>query len=173
MLRYDHYKLLGIARDASLAQIKRAYRERVKNCHPDVNPSPRASKVFRAVHEAYTVLSNARERMIYDDRLQFYRQKAAPQPAEQHDVRKYGHSRRKPIDHHEMPETPAGPVDRFIFVGLHVTGLLFALALLSGLLVGVMFHEWPLFALFFGIFGLAIIPDSLQGLRIRAGQTAH
>ena len=49
-LRYDHYKVLSVPRDATHERIKRAYRERVKDWHPDRNPSPRAAAVFQAVH---------------------------------------------------------------------------------------------------------------------------
>jgi len=165
MLRYDHYKLLGIARDATQAQIKRAYRERVKNCHPDINPSPRAATAFRAVHEAYRVLSDACQRSRYDHQLRYYRQVTMHQEDERIDVKKYGH-RRKPADHAE-DHTPAGPFDRAVFMGLHLTGLLFGLSLVSGILVGVTLHDWSPFTLVFSSFGLAVIPDSVAGLRSR------
>jgi hypothetical protein len=162
MLRYDHYKLLGIGRDATLAQVKRAYRERVKSCHPDVNPSPRATLVFRAVHEAYTVLSDTARRMRYDAELQYYREAPAQAHSQQNDLRKYG--RRRP--HNTEPvEEPAGPVDRFAFFGLHLTGLLFGLLLVSGILLGILFNGWPLYTALLSLFGLAVLPDSLSGLR--------
>jgi hypothetical protein len=171
MLRYDHYKLLGIARDATLVQIKRAYRARVKSCHPDVNPSPRAARAFRAVHEAYNVLSDIRRRRIYDEELRYYRQ-ATPPSEETVDVRKYGHRRASTNARTETGDAmPAGPLDRFAFVGLHLTGLLFGLTLVLGILAGVTFHDWPLAMLLFSTFGLAVLPDSLHGLR--AGISHH
>ncbi len=160
MLRYDHYKLLGIGRDASPAQIKRAYRRRVKDCHPDINPSPKAATVFRAVHEAYDVLSDVSKRSRYDKELRYYRQ-APPSPPPPTDPKRYSH-RRRPM---EAPEASPGTVDRYAFFGLHLTGLLFALILVSGILVGITFHDWPVLTLIFTALGLAVIPDSLNGLR--------
>ncbi len=166
MLRYDHYKLHGITRDATLMQIKRAYRERVKNCHPDINPSPKAAAVFRAVHEAYSVLSDPFRRCIYDSRLQYYRKATPPQPEpDLREARKYG-PRRKIVDVYPQQHVPpVRPMDRIIFFGLHLTGLLFSLALVSGILIGVTFQGWPVMSLCFSVFGLAVLPDSVQGLR--------
>jgi hypothetical protein len=165
MLQYDHYKLLGISRDASPAQIKRAYRSRVKSCHPDVNPSPKASRVFRAVHEAYMILSDGRRRMRYDDELRFYRQAMNPQPEPPpRDARKYGHPRKR---HEEMP-LHVRPIDRYAFFGLHLTGLLFGMGLVSGILTGIVVDGWPVHTLLFGSLGIAVIPDSVRGLRLRA-----
>ncbi len=172
MLRYDHYKLLGITPDATLAQIKRAYRERVKNCHPDVNPSPRAATAFRAVHEAYRILSDPFERPIYDHRLKFYRL-AAEVKQEQFQARKYGHHWRskKTVEEFAHPQSPPSKVDRAAFAGLHLTGLLFGLALVSGILIGIVFHGWPFSTLIFTVLGLAVLPDSLQGLKPHAGRS--
>ena len=166
MLRYDHYKLLGITPDASLAQIKRAYRDRVKNCHPDVNPSPRAATAFRAVHEAYRILSDPFERPVYDHRLKFYRL-AAEVEQEQRQARKYGQHWRskKPVDDHFYSQAPPTKEDRAAFAGLHLTALLFGLALVGGILIGITFQGWPFSTLIFTVLGLAVLPDSLQGLR--------
>ncbi len=164
MLQYDHYKLLGISRDASPAQIKRAYRSRVKSCHPDVNSSPKAARVFRAVHEAYSVLSDVRRKLRYDDELRFYRQAlASSQPSPPRDPRKYGHPRRQ-------EERPAHvrPMDRYVFFGLHLTGLLFGAGLVSGILTGIVVEGWPVHTLLFGSLGIAVIPDSVRGLRMRS-----
>ncbi len=174
MLRYDHYKLLGIARDSTLAQIKRAYREKVKNCHPDVNPSPRASAAFRAVHEAYRVLSDPCERAIYDHRLQHYRLTSEIKQ-EEFQARKYGHywHSKRPVEAVQNEQAAPTRVDRFAFTGLHLTGLLFGLALVSGILIGITFQGWPFSTLIFSILGIAVLPDSLHGLRASAHRAAH
>jgi molecular chaperone DnaJ len=62
----DYYELLGVARDADDAQIKKAFRRLARELHPDVNDAPDADEQFRAVAEAYEVLSNTETRALYD-----------------------------------------------------------------------------------------------------------
>lgn len=68
MAKQDYYETLGIARDASEAEIKKAYREKAKELHPDRNPENRewARKEFRKVAEAYEILSDPQKRAQYD-----------------------------------------------------------------------------------------------------------
>lgn len=154
-LRYDHYRVLGIARDATAQQVKQAYRERAKICHPDRNGSPQAGILFHAVHEAYETLRDAERRRIYDERLAGHRPVHAPQhPVPKHPGRQYA-------------TTPDRPVNRFAFVGLHVTGLCFGVALVSGILLGITFFGWPLYAILFTLPGVVVIPDSVAGLRMK------
>jgi molecular chaperone DnaJ len=49
----DHYEVLGVARDASEDQIKKAYRKLARELHPDVNPEPAAQEKFKLVTYAY------------------------------------------------------------------------------------------------------------------------
>ncbi|PII81639.1 molecular chaperone DnaJ [Leucobacter sp. OLJS4] len=62
----DHYETLGVARDASPEEIKKAYRRLARELHPDVNPSEEASERFKGVTHAYDVLSDPNERRRYD-----------------------------------------------------------------------------------------------------------
>jgi molecular chaperone DnaJ len=65
----DYYEILGIARDASEDDIKKAYRTMAKKYHPDLNKgdgTKAAEERFKEVNEAYTVLSDADKRSTYD-----------------------------------------------------------------------------------------------------------
>jgi len=67
---YDFYKILDLPRDASIEDIKRAYRNKAKLVHPDVNNSPKANEVFAVVNEAYEVLSDDRKRYLHNITLE-------------------------------------------------------------------------------------------------------
>jgi curved DNA-binding protein CbpA len=54
----DYYALLGVAPDATVAQIKKAYRTLAKQYHPDVNNSPDAAEKFREITEASDTLTD-------------------------------------------------------------------------------------------------------------------
>ncbi len=62
----DFYELLGVAKDADASDIKRAYRRKARELHPDVSEAPDAEEQFRRVTEAYEVLSDDERRGIYD-----------------------------------------------------------------------------------------------------------
>ncbi len=63
----DYYARLGVARTATQAEIKRAYRKLARKYHPDVSKEPDAEAQFKAVAEAYEALSDAERRAAYDD----------------------------------------------------------------------------------------------------------
>lgn len=62
----DYYADLGVSRDASAEEIKRAYRRQARKLHPDVNPGPEAEAEFKKVSQAYDVLSDAEKKRSYD-----------------------------------------------------------------------------------------------------------
>jgi curved DNA-binding protein len=62
----DYYKVMGVARDATEAQIKQAYRKLARKYHPDVSKEPDAEARFKEVGEAYEVLRSAEKRGAYD-----------------------------------------------------------------------------------------------------------
>jgi molecular chaperone DnaJ len=67
MAKTDYYKLLDVPRNASEADIKKAYRRLAMKFHPDRNPGDKpAEERFKEAKEAYEVLSDAARRSIYD-----------------------------------------------------------------------------------------------------------
>lgn len=62
----DYYEILGVARDADADAIKKAFRRKARETHPDVNHEPDAEDRFKQVNEAYDVLSDPQKRDQYD-----------------------------------------------------------------------------------------------------------
>jgi len=62
----DYYSILGVSRDASADQIKKAYRKMAMKVHPDVATDPDAEEKFKQVNEAYEVLSDPNKKAIFD-----------------------------------------------------------------------------------------------------------
>lgn len=66
MAEKDYYDVLGVSKDASQDDIKKAYRKLSKKYHPDINKEPGAEQKFKDVNEAYETLSDGQKRQQYD-----------------------------------------------------------------------------------------------------------
>ena len=70
MAKADYYDTLGVSRDASSAQIKKAYKKLAMKYHPDRNAGDKKSEEkFKELSEAYEVLSDSSKRQTYDQFL--------------------------------------------------------------------------------------------------------
>lgn len=66
-----HYETLGVSKDASEGDIKKAYRSLSLKYHPDRNPDPSVQEKYKAINDAYDILSDSQTKKQYDQELQF------------------------------------------------------------------------------------------------------
>lgn len=66
MSKRDYYEILGLSREATDSDLKKAYRQLARTYHPDVNKEPEAEKIFKEISEAYGILSDPQQRARYD-----------------------------------------------------------------------------------------------------------
>jgi molecular chaperone DnaJ len=79
---HDYYQTLGVPRNASQEEIRKAYRRLARKYHPDVNPGDKsAEEMFKRIQEAYDVLSDPKKRQMYDQ-YGFYAESGFPGGAE-------------------------------------------------------------------------------------------
>lgn len=62
----DYYEILGVSKDATSRDIQKAFQQKARKLHPDVNKEPDAEEKFKEVSEAYAVLSDEQKRARYD-----------------------------------------------------------------------------------------------------------
>ncbi|KAK1925032.1 DnaJ domain-containing protein [Papiliotrema laurentii] len=78
-----YYELLGVGRDATGPEIRKAYLQLAAKSHPDKTDDPDATARFQLINEAYTVLSDPEQRARYDEKLKRASKapKTPPQPS--------------------------------------------------------------------------------------------
>ena len=73
----DFYKILQVRRDASMQEIKKAFRTLAKKYHPDKNPNnPKAAEIFKTLNDAYMLLSDVQKRKAYKEVQIFFKMKS-------------------------------------------------------------------------------------------------
>jgi hypothetical protein len=65
----DYYQILGVSQQSDIVEIRKAFRKKAKQFHPDVNNNPFARNEFQKINEAYQVLQDEEKRKLYDLRL--------------------------------------------------------------------------------------------------------
>ncbi len=134
----NYYQILGIQRDASYDEVRRAFRQKAKTMHPDVNSSKSAHDNFQKINEAYQVLRDEVKRKDYDARLRtgnftakvYYRPAQSPSSASSPKKKTYKNYRTRRYKRNYKKEEPAKwekVSDFLLFLTLAFAGL-FALA---------------------------------------------
>lgn len=81
----DYYAKLGILKEASNTEIKKAYRKLALKYHPDINKEANAHQKFIEIQEAYEILSDSYKRSVYDNLNKKAKEKSEPVTKEEND----------------------------------------------------------------------------------------
>jgi len=151
---YNYYQVLEVAETASADEIKRAYREKAKLLHPDVNRTNEAQEVFTLVSEAYETLGNEKKRVMYDLKL---KNAAAQKQAIQNfhydweSFRKAGFAKKTPI--HNVRAHVLYPAQMF-------AGFVIALVPVTGIFM----FDWAASDLLYSLPGIWLVWDAWKGI---------
>ena len=90
MILTDYYRVLGLSAEASVEEIKKAYRSKARQYHPDINHSPEAKDIFISITEAYDFLISYHEKIRSDEQA-YYQAMEDWRKYRQHRSRKRAH----------------------------------------------------------------------------------
>lgn len=134
--RKDYYKTLGIEPDATLEEVKRAYRQLAILNHPDKNPTHQAATIMQEVNEAYGVLGHDRKRKNYD------------------------HERRKKYAEHQTPAATPETLEQVFYtkpgMGTAVKVLMIYAALTAGMINYYYYSRYYIRVIGLSILGLIV-----------------
>ncbi len=152
----NYYQILGLPYNASASEVKRAYREKAKTCHPDISRSEEAKREFQLLNQAYSILSDAEKRRKYD-LLLLYRSSVIQEhfrKKQQKRQQRRSRARRAGGQGKKMTSTSRGyryykpdPTPLFKF-GIYVTGILFGLSLFLVTSLSLVYNGWPIVSAF-------------------------
>jgi DnaJ-class molecular chaperone len=91
---FDPYRILGVERDASEDEVRKAYRELAREVHPDLNRSEEAEELFKVLDLAYSILGDRQKRSLYDE----YGEEAIHQQFDAAKLKRRRAKRRQPRD---------------------------------------------------------------------------
>lgn len=170
---YDYYKILEVSRDATLDEIKQAYRAKAKLVHPDVNDSPKAHELFAIVNEAYDVLSDKRKRQLHDVKLNY----ADATKAEVLKKRQYyGNSAKNnasqvPFNYNWKDYQPREKTDfdyfkrsPVIYNMFFISGMFVGFIIIFTVLFGTIKGFWPLPFVLLSILGIILVRQGWRGI---------
>ncbi len=123
---YDFYKILGVERNASVAEIKIAYRRKAKLYHPDVNSSESAHDFFTVLNEANDTLCDENKRRRYDLKLEYKDFQSAQNNPVQQPHRDPAYRRTQPHQpqKEEKDFEPSRPLFKFFLFSIMFVGML-------------------------------------------------
>lgn len=167
---YDYYKILGVKQNASSEEIKKAFRTKAKQYHPDVNNSPKAQEYFIMLNEAHSVLTDDTKKYLHDLKLKYGKEQAPSGSAQNSTNNKRGpyskfhydwdsfrvaqHKRKKENEVHR-------PVIYNLFF---ISGMSAGILICLTMIISVLYGKLPFVALLLLFGGLILIRDGWQGI---------
>lgn len=175
----NYYDILGVTSSANPEEIKRAFRIKAKQYHPDVNSSTDAPEKFRLVNEAYEVLIDTNSRYLFDLKLDSHnsrKRSAAATRARAHHAYAYSSAKADPNFHYDW-----GSISRTASRGrrkensVAANGFMFHLLLMFGMFMGfvvifitlwgVFLERLPYYAVLAALPGIFMVREAWRSMK--------